>query len=136
MWRNPQFPADLVTFTEQILNGKLHYFVQCLRQSFHGAGLLKPISCTVVFSCDCVTLFYISNTFVSKTKLKLAKNKTNAKHHPEAAFLLFENHLLFSSILWSKSNLRYSQKCAKNKGVCFNKIIMIDCHENESENEN
>ena len=30
MWPNPQFPADLVTFTEEILNGKLHFFVQCL----------------------------------------------------------------------------------------------------------
>ena len=27
---SPQFPADLVTFTEEILNGKLHFFVQCL----------------------------------------------------------------------------------------------------------
>ena len=25
MWPNPQFPADLVTFTGQILNGKLHF---------------------------------------------------------------------------------------------------------------
>ena len=25
MWSNPQFPADLVTFTEDILNGKLHF---------------------------------------------------------------------------------------------------------------
>ena len=25
MWPNPQFPADLVTFTEQILNVKLHF---------------------------------------------------------------------------------------------------------------
>ena len=24
MWPNPQFPADLVTFTEEIINGKLH----------------------------------------------------------------------------------------------------------------
>ena len=30
MWPNPQFPADLVTFTKEILNGKLHFFVQCL----------------------------------------------------------------------------------------------------------
>ena len=29
MWPNPQFPGDLVTFTEEILNGKLHFFVQC-----------------------------------------------------------------------------------------------------------
>ena len=25
MWPNPQFPADLVTFAEEILNGKLRY---------------------------------------------------------------------------------------------------------------
>ena len=25
MWPNPQFPADLVTFTEEILNGNLHF---------------------------------------------------------------------------------------------------------------
>ena len=25
MWLNPQFSADFVTFTEEILNGKLHF---------------------------------------------------------------------------------------------------------------
>ena len=25
MWPNPQFPVDLVTSTEEILNGKLHF---------------------------------------------------------------------------------------------------------------
>ena len=25
MWPNPQFPADLITFTEEILNGKLRF---------------------------------------------------------------------------------------------------------------
>ena len=29
MWPNPQFPADLITFTENIFNGRLHVFVQC-----------------------------------------------------------------------------------------------------------
>ena len=29
MWPNPQFPADLVAFTEEILNGKLYFFVKC-----------------------------------------------------------------------------------------------------------
>ena len=29
MWPNPQFPTDLVAFNEEILNGKLHFFVQC-----------------------------------------------------------------------------------------------------------
>ena len=26
MWLNPQFPADLVTFTEETLHGKLCFF--------------------------------------------------------------------------------------------------------------
>ena len=30
MWPIPQFTADLVTITEEILNGKLHFFVQCV----------------------------------------------------------------------------------------------------------
>ena len=30
MWLNPQFPADLVTFTEEILNGKLHFLCSVL----------------------------------------------------------------------------------------------------------
>ena len=25
MWPNPQFPADLITFAEEILSGKLHF---------------------------------------------------------------------------------------------------------------
>ena len=29
MGPNSQFPADLVTFTEEILNGKLQFFEQC-----------------------------------------------------------------------------------------------------------
>ena len=28
MWPNPQETTDLVNFTEEILNGKLHFFVQ------------------------------------------------------------------------------------------------------------
>ena len=34
MLPNPQVNADLVTFTEEILNGKLHFFVQCVFPCF------------------------------------------------------------------------------------------------------
>ena len=35
MWPNPQFPADLVTFTEEILNGKIHFLCSALtKKSF------------------------------------------------------------------------------------------------------
>ena len=30
MWPNPQFLTDLVTFTEEILNGKLHFLCSVL----------------------------------------------------------------------------------------------------------
>ena len=30
MWPNPQFPADLVTLTEEIVYGKLHFFCAVL----------------------------------------------------------------------------------------------------------
>ena len=66
----------------------------------------------------CYTLFFISNT-----RLKLAKNQTKGKQHLEAELALFENYSLSSSMLSSKTNMRYSKKFAKNKFVCFNKII-------------
>ena len=39
------------------------------------------------------TLFIINNTIISHMRLELAKNKTNAKQHPEAELFLFENYL-------------------------------------------
>ena len=41
--------------------------------------------------------FFISSTFISNTRLKLAENQTKAKQHPEAERLLFEIYLFYSS---------------------------------------
>lgn len=38
--------------------------------------------------------FNISNTFISNTTLKLAKNQARAKQNPESKLLLFENYYL------------------------------------------
>ena len=35
--------------------------------------------------------FFISNTFISNTRLKLSKNQAKAKQHREGELLLFEN---------------------------------------------
>ena len=68
--------------------------------------------------------FFISNTFISKGRLKLAKKKqAKAKQHVEAEFLLLENYVHSSSTLSSKDNKRYSKKCAKNKYVYLNGVI-------------
>ena len=48
--------------------------------------------------------FFISNTFISNAKLKLAKNQANAKQHPETELLLFENYSHSSSTFSSKNN--------------------------------
>ena len=58
------------------------------------------------------TLF-ISNTFISNVRLKLA----NAKQRPQAERLLFENYSRSSSTLWSKNDI-YSKKQAKEK-ICL-----------------
>ena len=34
MWPYPQFPEDLITFTEEILNGRLHFL--CIDSEFDG----------------------------------------------------------------------------------------------------
>ena len=34
MWPNPQFPPDLVTFTEEMLNGKLHFLCSVMSGCF------------------------------------------------------------------------------------------------------
>ena len=68
--------------------------------------------------------FFISNTFISNVKLKLAKNQANFKQHPQAELLLFENYLHSSPTLSSKNNRTYSKKQAKkNKTVCLHEII-------------
>ena len=54
------------------------------------------------------------NPFIrSNTRLKLAKNQAEAKQHPEAELLLFENHSLSSFLLSSKNKRRHSKSVQK-----------------------
>ena len=68
------------------------------------------------------TRAFLSNTFINKARLKLAKNQAKAKQQPEAKLLLLENYSLSSSMLSFKNN-RSSKKCATNKYVCLNEVI-------------
>ena len=65
--------------------------------------------------------FFISNTFISNFTVRLAKNQAKAKHHSEVELLLFENYSLSSSMLSSKTNMRYSKRFAKSKCVSLHK---------------
>ena len=69
------------------------------------------------------TLVFISNAFIS-VRLKLAKNHTKAKQHPEVKLLLFENYSFSSPTLSSKKiGDIHSKKYTKNKCVCFIEVI-------------
>ena len=48
--------------------------------------------------------FFISNTFISNVRLKLASNQGNANQQPEAELLLFENYTFSSFKLPFKNN--------------------------------
>ena len=54
MWPNPQFPADLVTFTEEILNKKLHFFAECsieITRRLVSPELPKTVKCCCQTHC-------------------------------------------------------------------------------------
>ena len=42
------------------------------------------------------THFFIGSTFKNKARLKLAKNQANAKQHPRAGLLLFDENYSYS----------------------------------------
>ena len=68
---------------------------------FHYYYTIKTASATYFFTCK---------NFVSNARPNLAKNQTNAKKHPEAELLLFENYSHSLSMLSSKNNGTYSKK--------------------------
>ena len=68
MWPNPQFPADLVTFTEEIINGKLHFL--CSVTSILWYDLFKKITVALlehIHQRHC----YFEKAQKKKTKKKL-----------------------------------------------------------------
>ena len=69
--------------------------------------------------------FFISNTFISNTRLKLAKKQVNAKQHPEAEFLLFAKYSHSSSTYCPKIKGHIQKNKQKNKCVCFHEIIIM-----------
>ena len=68
----------------------------------------------LVFDRD--TQFFISKTFISNARLKLAQNQANAKQDPEAKLLLFENYLHSSYPHYHPKMIKY---ILKNKQVCL-----------------
>ena len=67
------------------------------------------------FRAKKLSTFFIANTFISNARLKLAKNHANAKQHPKAELLLFENYSQFSSALSFKNNRTYFNPLSDNR---------------------
>ena len=83
------------------------------------------VAFVAVISTFLTTRFFRSNIIINNTRLQLAKNQANGKHHPVAKLWLFENYSHSSSPLSSKNNRTYSKNKQKNKCVCIHEIIQL-----------
>ena len=61
----------------------------------------------------------MTNKWQKKELLRFFYKQDFCKQQPETELLLFENYSLSSSMLSSKTNMRYSKKCTRNKCICF-----------------
>ena len=69
--------------------------------------------------------FQYSNC-ISKSRLRLAKNKPNAKQQSEAEFVkIWKNCSHSFSTLWSKNDMTYSEKQTKRKLVFTHEITWL-----------
>ena len=126
MWPNPQFPADLVTFTEEILNGKLHFL--CSKKTplvfqwswmnfrltlYCGSFISRQINKT--FRLQQVLLFtlillYISFLLISCITISSAfsteTSKTFSKFFSASSFQLSYSSL---GIFWTSCSLTISR---------------------------
>ena len=76
MLPNPQFPADLVTFTEEILNGKLHFlcsvilcmnFLSSLQTTHKNEVFLQELSPKINKSVIICEFFYYREIIIGKS---------------------------------------------------------------------
>ena len=70
------------------------------------------------------TLFYKQH-FYKQHQAEIRKKSSESYTNPEVELLLFENYSLSSSMLLSKTNMRYFKKCAKNKCAWSREIMYI-----------
>ena len=77
----------------------------------------KSRKVVAIYKTNKLHAFY-KQFFYKQRQTKIGKkNQAKAKQNPEAGLFLFENYSLSSSMLPSKTNMRCSKKCAKNKCV-------------------
>ena len=128
----------------------------CLLNSsdLNGSAIIVPASSSCRTNPKlhdiCVhVFFYINSNFISNSRLKLVKIQVKAKQHPRVELSQFENYSLFSSLLSSKNNIRYSKNVQKTSTcvqMCVQRVYkkqvhvfkwgyVINDNKNEAENE-
>ena len=79
MWPNPQFPADLVTFTEKILNGKLHFLCSEMHNGSYKIDIYKLQDCIYIIlevlrSLHDLNLSYLEVIFITRKNTRRPEN--------------------------------------------------------------
>ena len=97
MWSNPQFPVDLVTFTEDILNGKLQFLYSdssaIFRQIFENQKMNMTWNETILNDIELRWIF--NNVFskdVKELQFQVFQIMCIMKAMPEEALSYFENY--------------------------------------------
>ena len=73
VWPSPQFPEDLITFTEEILNGKLHLLCSDWLQCFDSFWRLKEITPFNFLSKFWCGLSFVSTSCYYNSDINLIK---------------------------------------------------------------
>ena len=83
-----------------------------------------------------ITCFFFKQHFYKQRQAEIAKKKyqVNAKQHPEAELLLFENYSHSSFTLSFKNNRTYSKNYPNEKGRLCSWDYAINHKENGDEN--
>ena len=111
MWPSSQFTADLVTFTEEILHGKLYFLCSQIQAFWFSARLIiwkifRKSSETLICRKDADSCFCIISDFGCKTNYALAKIKKSS------ILIILKYHLwphdLFQFCMYRKIH-RYKQ---------------------------
>ena len=120
-----KFPADLVTFIEEILNGKLHFFVQCIMKknhANHAPHMTKVQRKASMKRYQLQNIYFKERTEINKLVYKKQTNfyrrpykKERRKYYNELNLKRITNNIKFYPI----------------KQKTFEKIILIDKSHNQ-----
>ena len=132
MWPNPQFPTDLVTFTEEILNGKLHFLrSDYLHLKLRSVSFLSISRLLIQLSLEAVR-WGSQEYFFGNFQLVVTKSSvTEILFSKFDAFSIFSWTLLDGCVwsmkvnLWGASYSRHSNNIQSSKSLLQRLLMEI-----------